>query len=77
MQRGDFATKICEIATKFSYLIAKCDWIFSLISSPEMTFFFNLLHGPLSSFCGLKNADHMIRNSFSQATKDELRPNEI
>ena len=36
MQRGDFATKICEIATKFSYLIAKCDWIFSLISSPEL-----------------------------------------
>ena len=35
MQRGDFATKICEIATKFSYLIAKCDWIFSLISSPD------------------------------------------
>ena len=23
MQRGDFATKICEIATKFSYLVAK------------------------------------------------------
>ena len=34
MQRGDFVTKICEIVTKFSYLIAKCDWIFSLILSP-------------------------------------------
>ena len=36
MQRGDFATKICEIATKFSYLVANCDWIFLLISSPTM-----------------------------------------
>ena len=35
MQRGDFATKSYEIATKFSYLIAKCDWMFSLTSSPE------------------------------------------
>ena len=36
MQRGNFATKICEIATKFSFLIAKCDWIFLLISSPAL-----------------------------------------
>ena len=35
MQRGNFATKICEIVTKFLYLITKCEWIFSLISSPE------------------------------------------
>ena len=36
MQRGDFATKICKIATKFSYLVANCDWIFLLISSPAL-----------------------------------------
>ena len=38
MQRSDFVTKICEIATKFSYIIAKYDWIFSLILSPEMDY---------------------------------------
>ena len=31
---GDFATEICKIETKFSYVVAKCDCIFSLISSP-------------------------------------------
>ena len=28
MQRGDFATKICEIATKFLYLIANATGFF-------------------------------------------------
>ena len=31
---------ILRLKTKFSYLIAKCDWVFSLISSPGYTVLF-------------------------------------